>query len=47
MVLEKRKVQLVSSLTKNFETRIKKKLSTFSAFIDFKRAYDTSIRNII
>lgn len=35
----------VSSLTNLIETRIKRKLSTFAAFIDFKKAYDSIDRD--
>ena len=37
----------LSSLTNIIETRIKKKLSTFAAFVDFRKAYDTVNRNIL
>lgn len=37
----------ISSLTNIIETRIKQKLSTFTAFVDFKKAYDTVNRNIL
>ncbi len=35
----------LSSLTNLVETRIKRKLSAFTAFIDFKKAYDSIHRN--
>ena len=37
----------LSSLTNIIETRIKKKLSTYTAFVDFKKAYDTINRNVL
>ena len=37
----------ISTLTNIVETRKKRKLSTYCAFIDFKKAYDTIDRNIL
>ena len=37
----------VSSLTNLIETRIKRKLSTYTAFIDFKKAYDSIDRKLL
>ena len=37
----------ISALTNIIETRQKRKLSTFAAFIDFKKAYDLVDRNIL
>ena len=49
MVLEKKKsiTDHLSSLTNIIKTKIKKKLSTFTAFIDFRKAYDTVNRNVL
>lgn len=40
-------VNYLSSLITLLETRRKRKLSTFCAFIDFKKAYDCINRNIL
>ena len=37
----------VSNLTNLIETRIKRKLSTYAAFIDFKKAYDSIDRDLL
>ena len=40
-------IDQISILTNIVETRQKRKLSTFAAFIDFKNAYDPVDRNIL
>ena len=40
-------IDQVSSLTNLIETRQKRKLSTFCAFIDFKKAFDLTDRNLL
>ena len=40
-------IDLLSSLTNIIETRIKTKASTFTAFIDFKKAYNTIDINLL
>ena len=45
--INKRTTDYLSSLTNIIETRNKKKLSTFAAFVHFKKAYDTVNRNIL
>ena len=40
-------IDQVTSLTNLIETRLKRKLSTYAAFIDFRKAYDSADRDLL